>query len=264
MPSSTIWLKIGEHDVRCFKNKVGNALAIKDQQVAKRIDDKPTRSIRTVVKSHWELIGTGEELAAQTILRDAKGKEIELSAARFIVEKTGNLDVNEKSEVVDKKLEQFFVVLPDGSLGEEAIPYLPTERIEIKDDVSEVVEQGQGYWIPSTVIEGFLIQEVYELPVADARNDIKLFKDAEDAAKRDEIAILTYSNGGFQQYYAFLVPFFKDGKFEWQLKISDRQMEYRCLHDVPAPAAALREVKTLEKLPPIQALLTVATAKKKR
>jgi hypothetical protein len=61
------------------------------------------------------------------------------------------------------------------------------------------------------------------------------------------------------------VPFFKDGQFVWLLKISDKKVEYRCLRDVPAPTRLpIREVKTLETLPPIQALLTVPTSKKKK
>lgn len=257
-------MKIGEHDVRVFKNKVGNALVIKDPEIVTRIDGQPTRTERTVAKSHWEQVGTGQHLTVQTILKDDEGKEVSLADARHVLEKTSNLELDGKGEEVDKKKLQFYVLNADGSLGDEVMPYPPTERIELKEDASEVTEQGQAYWIPSTIIEGFLIKEVYELPAADPRNDIKLFKDAEDAAKRDEIAILTYSNGGFTQYYAFLTPFFKDGKFEWQLKISDKQVEYRCLHEIPAPTAALREVKTLQKLPPVQALLTVPTTKKKQ
>jgi len=264
MPTSTIWMKIGEHDVRVFKNKVGNALVINEPEIVTRIDGQPIRAERTVSKSHWQQVGTGKTLTVQTVLKDEQGNEVPMSQARHILEKSSNLEINDKGEEVDKKKIQFYVLNPDGSLGDEVRPYPPTERIELKEDAAEVSEQGQAYWIPSTVIEGFLIKEVYELPAADPRNDIKLFKDAEAAAKRDEIAILTYSNGGFTQYYAFLAPFFKEGQFVWLLKISDKQVEYRCLHDAPTPAMVLREVKTLQKLPPVQALLTVPTAKKKK
>jgi hypothetical protein len=56
----------------------------------------------------------------------------------------------------------------------------------------------------------------------------------------------------------------KDGQFVWLLRISDKKVEYRCLHDVPGVKVPLQPVKTLETLPPIQALLTVPTPKKKK
>jgi hypothetical protein len=113
------------------------------------------------------------------------------------------------------------------------------------------------------MLEGFLIHEEYELPAADPRNDLKLWNEADAAIKRDEIAITTYSNGGFTQYYAFLVPIVKDGQFVWLLRISNKKVEYRCLRDVPGVKIPIRPVKTLETLPPIQALLIIPSAKKK-
>lgn len=254
LPYSTIWVKIGNADVRVFKQKVGNALVVKDPEIVMQVDNRPVRSARTVSQSHWEHVGTGKTLTAETTLKDAEGKPIPISEAICILEHYKNLDLNEKAEQVDKKELQYYILNPDGSIGEEVMPFPPTDRIEIN----------QENWIPSTVIEQFLIKEEYELPAADPHNDAKLFKEAEAAAKRDEIAITVYSNGGFTQYYAFLVPFFKDGQFVWLLKISDKKVEYRCLRDIPAPTAVpIREVKTLETLPPIQQLITVPTKKKK-
>ena len=237
---------------------------IKTPHLRKQASDEPVRDERIVSGIHWEQVGTGETLTVETTLKNSKGEAIPLAQAQCILEHYNSLVLSMKGEQVDKKKVQYFIVNPDGSTGDQVAPYPPTERIRVVDSPSEVSEQGDGYWVSSTVLGEFLIHEEYELPAADPRNDAKLFKEAEDAAKRDEIVVTTFSNGGFTQYYGFLVPLFKDGKFVWVLKISDKKVEYRCLRDIPAPSPIpFREVKTLETLPPIQALLTVPTAKKK-
>jgi len=254
LPTSTLWLKIGNTDVRVYKQKVGNALVIKDPEIVMRVDGRPVRSARTVSQSHWEQVGTGLTLTAETTLKDPKGNIVSISQALCVLDHYKSIDLNENSEQIDKKKVQYYILNPDGSIGDEVMPFPLTDAIEIK----------QENWIPSTVIEEFLIKEEYELPAADPHNDAKLFKEAEDAAKRDEIAITVYSNGGFTQYYAFLVPFFKDGQFVWLLKISDKKVEHRCLRDIPGVTVPIREVKTLDTLPPIQQLMTVPTKKKKK
>jgi hypothetical protein len=263
MPTSTIWLKIGNADVRVYKQRVGNALLIQDPQLTELVDGEPVRECRVVDTSHWEIVGTGEELQVETILKDSKGNLIPVAKARCILEHTKNLAVNKKGETVDKKKIEYYLVNPDSSIGDPVAPYPPTERIEVKETPTEVQDQGDAYWVSSTMLEGFLIHEEYELPAADPRNDLKLWNEADAAIKRDEIAITTYSNGGFTQYYAFLVPMMKDGQFVWLLKISNKKVEYRCLRDVPGVKIPIRPVKTLETLPPIQALLTAPSAKKK-
>jgi len=189
MPASTLWLKIGETDVRVFKQKVGNKIVVNEPTILTRMEDKPVRSERTVSKCHWEHVGTGEVLSVETTLKDGKGVAIPPAEAVCVLEHFKSLVLNEKSETVDKKKTQYFVMNPDGSVGDEVTPFPPTDRIEIKE----------GDWIPSTTIEQFLIKEEYELPAADPHNDIKLYKEAEKASKKDEIAITVYSNGGFTQ-----------------------------------------------------------------
>jgi hypothetical protein len=56
----------------------------------------------------------------------------------------------------------------------------------------------------------------------------------------------------------------RDGQFVWLLRISDKKVEYRFLHDIPGVKIPLKPMKTVETLPPIQALLTVPTAKRKQ
>lgn len=264
LPIQTIWLKIGNADVRALKQRVGNALLIKTPDIVQQIDGEPVRTERTISKCYWKHVGTGEILQVQTTLKDAKGKDIPMAQAICVVEHTRNLALDKNGEQVDKKLIQNHIVNQDGSIGDQVAPYPPTDKIEIKETPEDVSNQGDAYWVPSTMMEDFLITEEYGLPAADPRNDIKLWKEAEAALKRDEVAITTYSNGGYTQYYAFLVPFVKDGMFTWLLRISDKKADHTaCLRDIPGVKAPIQPVKTLQTLPPIQALLTVPSARKK-
>lgn len=253
MPLETLWLKIGNADVRCFKKKVANALTIQDPMLVDVVDGKPVNTVRLPAKAHWEFIGTGEVLQAETILKNQKGEVIPTAAARFVLEKTRNVAVNEKSEEIDKTKITTHLLNPDLTLGDEVAPFPPTDRIEVE----------QQDWVPSTFMDQWLISEEYELPAADPHNDAKLWPEAEDALKRDEVAMKTFSNGGFTQYYCFVVPYVKDGKFGWLLKLTAKQLDYRYGREIPAPTTAvLREVKTVQTLPPIQNLITVPTKKK--
>jgi hypothetical protein len=77
------------------------------------------------------------------------------------------------------------------------------------------------------------------------------------------VGIATFSFGGFQSYYIFLVPYVKEGKFGWLVKFTSRKTMPNYSMDIPVKAKIpIREVPTLQVLPPIQAL--VATAKKKK
>lgn len=229
------------------------------------LDDEPVRSERIINESHWEKVGSGEKLMVETSLKDTTGVQVPAAEALNILDHYKSYTLNTKSEQVEKKKVRFFIVNPDGSIGEETIPYPPTERIEVKDtaEASEDPSIAFAYWVPANAMEPFLIHEEYELPAADPRKDPVVFKELEDALKRDEVAIFTYSNGSWKLYYAFLVPLIKDGKFEWLMKISDKQVEYNYLRDVPAPAAALKQVRTLTTLPPIAQVITIPVAKKK-
>lgn len=253
MPASTIWLKIGDVDVRCYKQRVGNDLLIQDPEIVALINDKPVRDVRTIAQCHWELIGTGETLSVDTKLKDTKGNDVPQAKALCILEHTNNKVLNDKAEPADKKQLVFHLLNQDGSIGDEVVPYPPTDKLEVLPE----------NMIDSTILESFLIHEEYELPAADPRNDQKLFTEAERALKADQIGITTYSNGGFSQYYAFIVPVLRNGQFVWVLKISTKKVKYNCLHDVPSKTGIpFKETKTLETLPPIAALLTVPSKKK--
>ena len=268
-PIKTIWLKIGNSEYRVFKQLTSNKLNIPEPDIVQQVDGEPVKTSRVINASHWVHVGTGEALAVETVLKNAKGKPVMMAQARNVLDHYNSLALNRKGEQIDKKKIQFFILNQDGSVGDQVAPYSPTERIEIKDTPEEVSEQtdpstAYAYWAPSSVMEPFLIHEEYELPAADPRNDMKAFRNVEAALKKDEVAVFTFSNGSFKLYYAFLVPFVKEGQFVWLMKISDKQVEYNFLRDVPAPATALRQAKILQTLPPIQHLLTVPAAKPKK
>jgi hypothetical protein len=255
-------LKIGKADVRAYKRLTGNAVLIEQPKITQQFEGKPVKKERTIAKSHWKQVGTGEVLTVETILKDSQGNVVPLSAAVNILENYKSVALNEKAEKIDKKKLSDFILNQDGSIGESVMPFPTTERIEVLESANDITESGQGYWVPSTFMEGFLIHEVYELSAADPRNDTKLFKEADEALKRDEIALCTFSNGGYKQYYGFLVPHLEDGKFVWLLKLSDKKVEYNNLREIPAPAAALKPApKTVQTLPPLQAMLTIPTRK---
>jgi hypothetical protein len=255
MPLATIWLKIGDIDVRCYKQKVGNDLLIKDPEIVEFVNDEPVRDVRGIAKCHWEQVGTGKQLIAQTTLMDEQGKEVPQSEAICILDHTNNPVLNKKAEKVDKKLITYHLLNQDGSIGDQVMPFPPTDKLEILPE----------NLVPSTVMEPFLISEEYELPAADPRNDPKVYAEAEKALKEDLVGLTVYSNGGFSQYYAFVVPVLREGQFVWTLRISTKKVKYNCLHDVPATTKIpFKEVKTLETLPPIASLLTLPTAKKKK
>jgi len=263
-----MWLKIGNSEFRVFKQLTSNKLVIPEPTLLQQVDGEPVVSSRVISASHWIRKGTGEPLGAETVLKNAKGEVVPLAEARHVIDHYNNIAINSQGNQVDKKKIQYFIVNPDGSISDQVMPYTPTERIEVKEtpeEANELADPGisYAYWAPASVLENFLIHEEYELVAADPRNDAKAFRELEATLKRDEIAICTYSNGGFKMYYAFLTGLVKDGKFVWLLKVSDKQVEYNFLHDIPAPTTALKQVQTLKTMPPIAQLLTVPPSKKK-
>jgi hypothetical protein len=105
---------------------------------------------------------------------------------------------------------------------------------------------------------------VYEVFTEKKVDIIKLWEEAEKRLKEDTVGVATYSHGrGFVQYYAFLVPIVREGKFVWLLKLTDTKVRLDHLMEIPAKVKIpVKEAPTLETLPPVQ--LIVATSKKKK
>jgi hypothetical protein len=72
-----------------------------------------------------------------------------------------------------------------------------------------------------------------------------------------------FSFGGTKAYYIFLCPYFKDGKYVWLMKFTEKKPVYNHLQDPPVtPTTPLREAPPLPTLPPVEVLVAIAKQKK--
>ena len=164
--------------------------------------------------------------------------------------------LDSKGNVVDEKemeglIEYYYV----DENGEEHV-VSPFER-------TTVLHIPEENWVPSTVVDEFVITSVYELYAEKKVDIVKLWQEAEKRLKEDTVGVTTYSHGrGFTQYYAFLVPVAREGKFVWLLKLTDTKVRLQHLMPIPAEVKIPVKAPTLETLPPIQ--LIVASSRKKK
>jgi len=146
----------------------------------------------------------------------------------------------------------YFAEQPDGS-EQQVRPYTRSNVLEIPEE----------NWVPSTVIDDFLIDSVYEIFSDDKAVIQQLYEEAERRLKKDQIGIVTWSWGGFKSLYAFVVPVVREGQFVWLVKFTENQPELQHLQDIPAKQKIpIREVPTLKLLPPIESLIIVSKKQK--
>jgi len=233
---------------------------------------KPTIRMRTVEGKLVEMIRTAEDivymrkgkhLAAELTLTDPETNETVSIAEALAVLKSYTYraideDGNEVHKIKDEKKREIlpvlhFAVQPDGS-EEEVSPFSRNSVIEVKD----------GDWVPSIGIEGYTIYGEYEIFSDSPIVALKLFEEAEKHLKADEIGITTFVHlEGFKQYYAFLCPMFREGKFVWLMKLSNSKPVYDHMQEPPVKVKVpIREAPTLQTLPPVQALVIAAKRKK--
>lgn len=169
-------------------------------------------------------------------------------------------DGNEVKKVKDEKgrevlLANYFALQEDGS-ELQVSPFTRTSVIEVPEE----------NWVPSTSMNGFLICGEYEVFSESPMVALKLFEEAEKRMKKDQIGITTFVHQeGFKQYYAFLCPYFKEGKFVWIMKLSEAKPVYDHLQEPPVKVKVpIREAPTLKTLPPVQALVVAAKRKKRK
>jgi len=233
----------------------GNELLVPEPQIRMRtVDGKLVEKVRTIAKKRFQW--HGKDLAVDMKLIDPETqKEVPVSEALEVLDHYQYKYLAEDGAELKEEDCLYYAVQPDGS-EKEVSPYQRTDLIDIPDE----------NWVPSTSIEGFLITSVYEIFTEEKRDALRLFEEAEKRLKADQIGITTFSWGrGFKSYYIFLVPLFKEGKFVWLLKFTDQKLLYNHLQEPPvAVKVPIREAPTLQTLPPIQALVTVAKKKKKQ
>jgi hypothetical protein len=161
------------------------------------------------------------------------------------------------NEVIDKdKVEIFnYQVLEDGK--EELVqPFKRFNTLEIPEE----------NWVPSTSINwtDYLIDSIYEMFSESPAGKRMLFEEAEKRLQKDQVGIVVVSWGGFKQQYAFVFPHIHEGKFVWLAIFCSGQVKHQNEQEVPIRVKVpVREAPTLNRLPPIKALL-VATPPKKR
>lgn len=245
--------KTSSFEVDVKYRPAGNELLIPEPQIRMRtVDGKVVEKVRVVAKNRFQW--RGKNLAVDMKLIDPETqKEVPLSEALEILDNYNYRYLAEDGSIVTDEEVAYYAVQPDGS-EKECSPFQRTEVIEIPDE----------NWVPSTTVEGFLLTSIYEIFGADKKAALALFEEAEKRLKADQVGITTFSHGrGFKQYFAFLCPLFKDGKFVWLMKLTDQKLLYYHLEEPPvAVKVPIREAPTLQTLPPVQALVTIAKKKK--
>lgn len=245
-------LKTSSFEADVKYKPAGNELLIPEPQIRMRtVDGKVVEKVRIVAKNRFQW--QGKNLAVDMKLIDPETqKTVPLSECLEILDHFKYKYLAEDGTLLEEEDITYYALQPDGS-EQECSPYSRTQVIEIPDE----------NWVPSTSIEGFLISNVYEIWSEDKETARKLFEEAEKRLRADQIGIGTFSFGGFKQYYIFLVPMVKNGKFVWLMKFSDQRLAYNHLQDPPTPAKVpIREAPTLQTLPPVQVLVAVAKKKK--
>ena len=248
--------------VEIKKKPAGNELLVQMPKLRMMAKGEPVQEIRVVKDKHY--LWKGREIEAQTILVDPETKKpVPSSEVLEVMDHYRNVILNPRGEEVKDDDVQYFVLAEDGSIAKnedgtdkEVKPFDLTDTIEILDE----------NWVPSIAMDGFEICNVYEIYAASKNGVAQLLEEAEKRARQDQVGVTTFSFGnGFKQYYAFLVPFFHEGKFVWLMKLSDKKCHPEHLEDIPTTAKVpIREVPTLSTLPPLQALVIPLTPKKKK
>jgi len=247
--------------VEIKKKPAGNELLTQTPKLRLMAHGELVQEIRVVKDKHY--LWKGKEIESQTILIDSDTKKpVPNAEVLEVLDHYKNVTLNSRGEEVEDSDVQYFVLAEDGSIAKnedgtdkEVKPFDPTDTIEIPDE----------NWVPSITMDGFEIYNVYEIFATSKNGITQLLEEAEKRSRQDQVGVTTFSFGnGFKQYYAFLVPFFHEGKFVWLMKLSDKKCQPQHLEDVPTTAKVpVREVPTLSTLPPLQALVMPATRKKK-
>ena len=259
-------LKTSTIAVEIKKKPVANELLaqLQEPNLTTRANGQPVMDVKVATEKRYLWLKKGKEVKAELILIDPETqKPVPSSEVIEVIEHTKTKWLSPKYEEVESKDVQFFVLDPDGKIAKnedgsdkQVMPFEPTDTIEIEDQ----------NWVPSTFLEEWKISYVYEIFATSKNGTQKLFEEWEKHEKKDEIGMTTFSHGnGFKQYYAFLVPFQREGKWVWLMCLSDTKKKYEHTEDVPTDAKVpIRAVPTLATLPPIQALIVPPSTKKKK
>jgi len=240
-------------DVEVKKAKIGNKLLVREPKIVHRTEDGTlVEQVRVVEDKIY--VWKGKPVACETKFIDPETeKEIPSSEVIEILKHYKYRMLAANGEIVDKEELYDYEVKEDGS-EELCAPFESTKTIEIPDE----------NWIPSTSMDSFLITNIYEIYGATKEDKRKLFEEAEQRLAKDLVGLTTFSFGGYKQYYAFVCPVIMEGKFVWLLKLTNTELEYRHLEDIPAKMKVpIKERPKLKTLPPVQALIVASKQRKK-
>jgi len=251
-------------DTEVKYKKAPNALEVpKPKIIMRTLDGVPVEEVRVVADNRFEWKGKQLEVELKLLDPDTH-EEVPETEALEILRHYKYKHIDRNGNVIEKIKNEW---------GKE---FLPVEHFELKEDGTEeqvspfprtnVIEVPEENWIPSPTIDEFLIETIYEIFADNPVSAKKLFDEAEKRHRQDQIGLTktNFSWGGFLQYYAFLCPHFRDGKFEWLMKLSSTKIGYDHLQDPPEKITVpIREAPTLKTLPPVMALVVAAKKKKK-
>jgi len=234
--------------------KVQSSLLTPLPPIQMRANGKPVEKVRVVADKRY--LWNGKQLASEIKLIDPETQEqVPSHEALEILDHHKYRYITEDGKEVSEKEIQYFAVQEDGTEVEVS----PFER-------SQVLEIPEENWVPSTSVNDFLWESIYEIYSPDEKTAWLLFEEAERRLKEDKVGITTWSWGrGFQQYFAIVEPLVREGKFIWLMKLTQAKAEYQHMMDIPAKVKVpIRKAPTLQVLPPVQALIVASKAKKKR
>jgi len=248
--------KTGDIDEEVKYKPAGNELLLPKPEIRMRsiADGKLVQQVRVVAQRRFQW--RGKDLASEIKLIDPETQQpVPSSEALEVMDHYKYKFLDEAGNELKEDDIQHYAVNPE--TGAET-PVQPWER-------TKVIEVPEDNWVDSTVVDAFLITNVYEIFSEEPEVAKKLFEEAEKRLKKDQVGITTFSFGGFIQYYCFLVPMMKDGKFVWLMKLTDKKLAYNHLQEPPTEVKVpIREGAKLETLPPVQALVVAVAAKKKK
>ena len=185
------------------------------------------------------------------VMRSSDGKLVEKKMITFdgeVLEGFHWKYFTEDGQEISSKEIHYFQVKEDGSEVE-------TRWFDRTKEIRIIKE------VPATSMNGMLEASVYELFHTDEKAVGKLYEEAERYLKEDIVGVALFSWGrGFIQYYAVVYPVVKDGKFVWVMKLTQTQVVFSHLMEIPAIKEPVPQPRTVQVLPPIEAL--VKTKKK--
>jgi len=241
-------LKTSSIDVEVKIQKIGNRLLTPEPEiVSKTVDGTPVEKVRVVSDNRY--MWHGKNVVADTKYIDPEtGKHVPSSEVLEILDHYKSYLLDAEGNTVEKDDVYDYVLQEDGTEN-PVKPFDRTKLLHIPDE----------NWISVINMSSFLVTNMYEVFGKDKKVQRKLFEEAEKRLEMDTMGLTNWSFGGYKQYYAFLEPVVTEGKFVWLLKLSNTQVEYRHMQEIPVKLKVpIIERPTLKTLPPVKALLVTA------